>query len=130
MAIKRGNIRKRADYLKKKPKPNTRCIIDCTELFCQSPSSSNTQSCLYSSYKSHVTYRGLVGIAPSGVVIFVRQLNDSSVSDKEIVSRNGFLKKELRSDGHSVVAGKGFTVALAGVSLNILAFCRCQRLPH
>ena len=29
--------------------PNTRCIIDCTELFCQSSSSLNTQSCLYSS---------------------------------------------------------------------------------
>ena len=32
--------------------PNTRCIIDYIELFCQSPSSLNTQCCLYSSYKS------------------------------------------------------------------------------
>ena len=58
----------------KKPYPNTRCIIDCTELFCQPPSSLNTQSCLYSSYKSHVTCKVLLGIAPSGAVIFVNQL--------------------------------------------------------
>ena len=52
----------------RKTYPNTRCIIDCTELFCQSPSSLNTQSCPRSSYKSHVTYKGLVGIALSGAV--------------------------------------------------------------
>ena len=110
----------------KKTYPNTRCIIDCTELFCQSPSSLNTQSCLYSSYKSHVTYKGLVGIAPSGAVIFVSQLYDGSISDKEIVNRSGFLKKELWSDGDSVMADRGFTIhdelARVGVSLNIPAF--------
>ena len=37
--------------------PNTRCILDCTELFCQSPSSLEAQSSLYSFYKYHVTLR-------------------------------------------------------------------------
>ena len=110
----------------KKTYPNTRCIIDCTELFCQSPSSLNTQSCLYSSYKNHVTYKGLVGIAPSGAVIFVSQLYDGSISDKEIVSRSGFLKNDLWSDGESVMADRGFTIhdelPRVGVSLNITAF--------
>ena len=110
----------------KKTYPNTRCIIDCTELFCQSPSSLNTQSCLHSSYKNYVTYKGLVAIAPSGAVIFVSQLYDGSISDKEIVSRSGFLKNELWSDGESVMADRGFTIhdelARVGVSLNITAF--------
>ena len=110
----------------KKTYPNTRCIIDCTELFCQSPSSLNTQSCLYSSYKSHVTYKGLVGIAPSGAVIFVSQPYDGSISDKEIVNRSGFLKNELWSDGDSVTADRGFTIhdelAPVRLSLNIPAF--------
>ena len=44
--------------------PDTRCIIDCTELFVQVPSSFATQSALYSTYKHHVTYKGLIGIAP------------------------------------------------------------------
>ena len=110
----------------KKTCPNARCTFDCTELYFRSPSSLNTQSCLYSSYKNHVTYKGLVGIAPSGAVIFVSQLYDGSISDKEIVSRSGFLKKKLWSDGDSAMADRGFTihdqVARVGVSLNIPAF--------
>ena len=84
------------------------------------------QSCLYSSYNIHVTYEGLVGIAPSGAVIFVSQLYDGSISDKEIVNRSEFLKKKLWSDGDSAMADRGFTihdqVARVGVSLNIPAF--------
>ena len=95
-------------------------------MLCQSPFSLNIQSCLYSSYESHVTYKGLVGIAPSGAVIFASQLYDGSISDKEIVNRIGFLKKELWSDGDSAMADRGFTihdqVARVGVSLNIPAF--------
>ena len=110
----------------KKTYPNTRCTIGCTELFCQSPSCLNTQSCLYLRYKSHVTCKGLVGIAPSWALIFVSQLYDGSISDKEIVSRSGFLKNELWSDGESVMADRGFTIhdelARVGVSLNITAF--------
>ena len=34
--------------------PKTRCILDCAELFCQSPSSLKVQSSLYSFYKHHV----------------------------------------------------------------------------
>ena len=33
--------------------PNTRVIIDCTELFCQKPSSLTIQSSLFSHYKHH-----------------------------------------------------------------------------
>ena len=95
-------------------------------MLCQSPSSLNIQSCLYSSYESHVTCKGLVGIAPSGAVIFVSQLYDGSISDKEIVNRSEFLKKKLWSDGDSAMADRGFTihdqVARVGVSLNIPAF--------
>ena len=78
---------------------NARCTIDCTELYFRSPSSLNTQSCLYSSYKNHVTCKGLAEIAPSGAVIFVSQLYDCSfyakkncqqkwIFDKDIVNRS------------------------------------------
>ena len=77
---------------------STRCIIDCTESFCQSPSSLNTQSCLYSNDKSHVTHKGLVGISRSGAVIFVSQLYDGSICNKKIANKSGFLKKKLWSD--------------------------------
>ena len=67
-----------------------------------------------------------MGIAPSGAVIFVSQLHDGSISDREIVNRSGFLKKELRSNGNSVMADRGVTVHdeldRVGVSLNIPPF--------
>ena len=65
-------------------------------------------------------------IAPTGAVIFVSQLYDGSISDKEIVNRSGFLKNELWSGGDSVMAEREFTIhdelARVGVSLNIPAF--------
>ena len=72
------------------------------------------QSALYSNYKQHVTYKGLVGIAPSGAVKFISQLFDGSNSDKEIVRR-----KELWSPGDSVMADKGFTIEDDLASLNV-----------
>ena len=51
-----------------------------------------------------------MGIAPSGAVIFVSQLYDGSISDKKIVNRSGFLKKELWSDGDSGMEDRGFTI--------------------
>lgn len=94
----------------KRTYPTTSCIIDCTELFCQRPSSLATQSSLYSHYKSHVTYKGLVGISPSGSITFVSQLYDGSISDKEIVCKSGLLEKRLWQENDSVMADRGFTI--------------------
>ena len=107
--------------------PDTRCIIDCTELFTQVPSSLAIQSALYSTYKHlHVTYKGLIGIAPSGAVIFVSQLYPGSLSDKEIVCRSGFLNPIFWTNGDSVMADRGFTIEEnlkeLNVTLNIPAF--------
>ena len=95
----------------KKTYPSTRCIIDCTELFCQRPSSMLIQSSLYSSYKHHVTYKGLLGIALSGVITFVSQLYPGSISDKEIVTRSGILNQDLWQNGDSIMADRGFIVS-------------------
>ena len=54
--------------------PNTRVIIDCTELFMQVPSSFRAQSHTYSLYKSHNIAIGLIGIAPNGFVSFISNL--------------------------------------------------------
>ena len=71
--------------------PDTQYIIDCTELFCQRHFSLFIQSSLYSSSKHRVTYKGLIGIAPSGAVTFASNLYPGSISDKEIVRRSGLL---------------------------------------
>lgn len=51
--------------------PSTPVIIDFTEAFCEMPSSLLLNSELFSSFKNHVTLKGLVGIAPSGGITFV-----------------------------------------------------------
>ena len=106
--------------------PSTRCIVDYTELYCQRPSSLSTQSALYLHYKSHVTYKGLIGISPSGSVTFISQLFDGSISDREIVSRSGFLEPSLWNSQDSVMADRGFVIydelKELGVVLNIPCF--------
>ena len=106
--------------------PSTRCIIDCTELYGQRPSSLSTQSTLYLHYKSHVTYKGLIGISPSRSVTFISQLFDGSISDTEIVSRSGFLKPSLWNSQDSVMADQEFVIydelKELGVVLNIPCF--------
>ena len=46
-----------ADFREKSP--STRVILDCTELFCEMPSSLLLNSELSSSYKNHITLKGL-----------------------------------------------------------------------
>ena len=103
--------------------PSTRVIIDFTEVFCEMPSSLLLNSELFSSYKNHVTLKGLVGIAPSGGITFVSQLYTGSISDREIVLRSGILSQSF--DGDSVMADEGFQIQdilPLGVDLNIPLF--------
>ena len=90
--------------------PNTQCIIDCTELNfdCQRPSSLSVQSSLYSSYKHHVTFKGLIGIAPSGAVTSISNLYPGFISDKEIARRSGLLNETLWGEDDSIMADRGF----------------------
>ncbi|XP_065681528.1 uncharacterized protein LOC136095184 [Hydra vulgaris] len=99
--------------------PSTRCIIDCTELFCQKPSSLRQQSSLFSNYKHHVTYKGLLGNSPSGAITFISQLYDGSISDKEIVIKSGFLNKELWDENKSVMDNRGFTISDILKTINV-----------
>ena len=55
----------------RKEYPNTRLIIDATELQVERPSSLLTQSCTFSAYKNRNTVKVLIGILPSGVIAFV-----------------------------------------------------------
>ena len=87
----------------------TRCIIDCTEIFTQQPSSNLVmQSVLFSNYKNHHTAKGLVAIAPHGPVTFVSDLYTGSATDFDITKDCGILK--LLESGDHVMADKGFEI--------------------
>lgn len=119
----------------KEEHPNNIIIIDCTELKIQCPSSLVLQSQSYSNYKSTNTLKSLVGVDPKGGFMFVSQLYTGSISDKQIVTRSGFLellssKKEVSEveDGDSIMADKGFDIeedlTKIGLQLNIPPFLK------
>ena len=53
---------------------NIRCIVDCTESFCEVPRDYGRQGNFYSSYKHHCTMKCLIAITPSGGTCFVSEL--------------------------------------------------------
>ena len=70
----RAEIARHMPDLFKELYPNVRVILDCTEIFAETPSSLVLQSETFSSYKSHTTFKGLFGITPGGAVSFVLAL--------------------------------------------------------
>lgn len=89
--------------------PKTRVIIDCVELFSESSSTLSLKSMMYSDYKSHMTYKALVGISPNGVVKFVSDCWTGSISDKSLTVKSGLL--DLLEEGDAIMADKGFTIS-------------------
>nr|CAI5817819.1 unnamed protein product [Callosobruchus analis] len=102
---------------------NCRIVLDCTEVKCARPSSLEKQRFTCSSYKHFNTVKGLVGVAPNGVITFISELYPGSVSDKKIVQDSAILNK--MSSGDLILADKGFLIAdilPQGVSLNVPPF--------
>lgn len=89
--------------------PTTRIVIDCTEIKTETPNSLKLKSVMYSDYKSHSTWKSLVGISPAGTVTFVSDLWAGSISDKKIVEKSGLLN--LIEPGDAIMADKGFTIS-------------------
>ena len=112
--------------------PSTRCIIDATEIYIQSPTSPVTQQLTFSNYKNHNTLKALIGITPSGVISFVSDLFGGCISDRELTIQSEFLDK--LEPGDSIMADKGFLITdlldPLGVSLNIPPMKRTNQLSE
>ena len=82
-----------------------RYIIDCTELFMpETIIIVNRKLIIFASY---VTYKGLISISLGESVSLISQLFDGSISDRDIVSRSGFLKPFPGNSQDSVMADRG-----------------------
>ena len=102
--------------------PNTRCILDCIELFYLSPPSGKAQSrCIH--FIKTMSHRD---ISPFGALIFISQLYDASISDKEIVAGSSILDSRFWKEGDSCMGDSRFAVAddlkSLIIELNIPAF--------
>ena len=78
---------------------------------------------MYSDYKGRESYKALVGITPSGSILFV---SHGSLSDRKILERSGLLHPKIYNDGDEVMADKGFKIRYLtdkiGVQLNLPIF--------
>ncbi|XP_032419231.1 uncharacterized protein LOC116720208 [Xiphophorus hellerii] len=88
--------------------PNVRVILDCTKVALEMPSFLTLQSETFSAYKNHITLKGLIGVAPCGMVTFISALYRGCISDKEITKVSGILP--LLELGDEVMADKGFLI--------------------
>lgn len=100
-----------------------RIILDCTEMFTDRPNKMDNQKAVYSPYKHHVTGKGLIGIAPNGIITYSSELYPGSLSDKKIVQHCGVT--DQLEIGDNVLADKGFLIRddlPYGVNLNVPSF--------
>lgn len=92
----------------KKHYPKVRCIIDCTEVFIETPSSLELQALFWSEYKHHCTIKFLVGITPNGLICYVSLCYGGRASDKFIVQKSSFLDQIEPYD--QIMADRGFKI--------------------
>ncbi|XP_041940532.1 uncharacterized protein LOC121704034 [Alosa sapidissima] len=86
----------------------TNIILDCTELRCQTPSSLLLQSEVFSTYKSHCTFKAMVGMSPHGALTFVSTLFEGSMSDRQVFRQSGITT--LLDPNTAIMVDKGFLV--------------------
>ena len=84
-------------------------IIDCTEVFTETPKNKKIQSTLWSNYKHHHTAKYLVSITPNGFINFASKGFGGHASDRQIVERSGFMNEIRR--GEKVMVDKGFNIS-------------------
>ena len=70
---------------------NIRCIVDCTEFFCEAPRDYGRQGNQYSNYKHHFTMKCLIAVMPSGGTCFVSDLFEGGIDDVKIFEQSGIL---------------------------------------
>ena len=70
-------------------------IIDCFEIFIESPSNLKARAQTWSNYK-HNTVKYLIGITPQGCVSFISSGWGGRASDKCITEHCGFLDKRVQ----------------------------------
>ena len=106
--------------------PRCRCIIDCSEIFIETPLNYTARAKTFSNYKKHNTIKFLIGVTPFGTISFLSECWGGRVSDKNLTQSSNFLNK--LEQGDTILADRGFTVAedlgVHGATLEIPSFTR------
>lgn len=88
--------------------PDLHSIIDCTEIFIETPKDLYCQSATWSDYKHHNTLKVLVSVAPNSSIIYVSKAYMGRMSDKALTLDCGYLDKMPQYS--MLMADKGFNL--------------------
>ena len=86
-----------------------RYIIDCTEVFIETPSDPALKAATWSDYKHHHTAKILLSITPNGAFNFVSKAWGGRTSDVHVTRESGFY--DILEQHDEVMADRGFTIA-------------------
>ena len=88
--------------------PNLRAIIDCSEIFIETPKDPVLQTSTWSDYKHHNTLKFLIAVAPNSAITFVSPAYPGRHSDTQITRSSGFLDRLDEYD--EIMADRGFLI--------------------
>ena len=86
-----------------------RHIIDCTEVFIETPSDPALKAATWSDYKHHHTAKILLSITPTGGFNFVSKAWGGRTLDVHVTRESGFY--DILEEHDEVMAYRGFTIA-------------------
>ena len=99
--------------------PDTYVIINCNEIFIETPSGLFMQSSTWSQYKHHNTTKFLVACAQNYAISFISPEFVGSISNVQLTSASGFLVALEDKPDISIMMNRGFTIKDSFKKLNI-----------
>ena len=90
--------------------PNTRVVLDATEIPIMKPSNVNAQSETYSTYKNRNTLKTMIGVTPMGAVSHVSASYGGSSSDRQVIERSELVEQGKFEKGDAIMADRGIMV--------------------
>ena len=105
-------------------------IIDCFEVFIESPGALLASPQCYSNYKKYCTIKVFISCTPLAAITFLSKCWDGPASDILIVRESSFRSSKFHKPGDQVLAERGLTLKddFAAGSGSELIFLHSQRI--
>lgn len=99
--------------------PRVCMVIDCTEVFTESPSDLVEKKQMFSNYKNHQTFKFLVAISTHPAVVFVSRMYGGKASDMLITTEATNMLTSVKLSHGQIMADRGFTSSYKGTPVDV-----------